>query len=94
MVYPRRQWFVGAQVYNNILINQHPWRGSIALDPDAVPGFDSDYNIVVNSLSNEGDGQTMTLPEWQAFGYDANSMLADPLVRTLYSPWHRLPFAQ
>ncbi len=69
----------GAQVFNNIIINQHAWRGSIALDPDAVPGFDSDYNIVVNSLSNEGDGQSMTLTEWQALGYDQNSMLADPL---------------
>lgn len=76
----------GAQVFNNILINQHPWRGSIALDADAVPGFDSDYNIVVNSLSNEGDGQTMTLTEWQALGYDAHSMLADPLADIFISP--------
>jgi Right handed beta helix region len=76
----------GAQVFNNILINQHPWRGSIALDPDAVPGFDSDYNIVVNSLSNEGDGQTMTFTEWQALGYDAHSMLADPLVEIFTAP--------
>ncbi len=88
----------GAQVYNNILINQHPWRGSIALDPDAVPGFDSDYNIVVNSLSNEGDGQTMTLVEWQALGYDPHSMLADPLVQLFVSPsnsdYHLLNDAQ
>lgn len=76
----------GAQVFNNILINQHPWRGSIALDADAVPGFDSDFNIVVNSLSNNGDGQSMTLVEWQALGYDANSMLADPLTDIFVSP--------
>jgi hypothetical protein len=87
----------GAQVYNNILINQHPWRGSIAVDPDALAGFDSDYNIVVNSLSNEGDGQTMTLTEWQAFGYDANSMLADPLEDLFVDPgsdYHLLSNAQ
>jgi hypothetical protein len=87
----------GAQVYNNILINQHPWRGSIALDADAVPGFDSDYNIVVNSLSNDGDGQTMTLPQWQALGYDANSMLADPLSALFIAPgsdYHLLNDAQ
>ncbi len=76
----------GAQVFNNILINQHPWRGSIALDGDAVPGFDSDYNIVVNSLSNDGDGQSMTLAAWQALGYDAHSMLADPLGDIFESP--------
>lgn len=69
----------GAQVYNNILINQHSWRGSIALDPDAVPGFDSDYNILVNSLSDDGDGIWMTFDAWQDLGYDLNSMLADPL---------------
>jgi hypothetical protein len=69
----------GAQVFNNILINQHEWRGSIALDADAIPGFDSDYNIVVNSLSNMGDGTTMTLTQWQTLGYDQNSMIADPI---------------
>ena len=69
----------GAQVFNNIIINQHPWRGSIALDADAIPGFDSDYNLLVNSLSNDGDGQSMSLSEWQMLGYDLNSMLADPL---------------
>ncbi len=87
----------GAQVYNNILFNQHPWRGSIAVDPDAVAGFDSDYNIVVNSLSNQGDGQTMTLAEWQAFGYDAHSMIADPLVELFVNPgtdYHLLNDAQ
>ena len=76
----------GAQIFNNILINQHAWRGSIALDADAVPDFDSDYNIVVNSLSNDGDGQSMTLAEWQALGYDANSMLADALNDIFISP--------
>jgi parallel beta-helix repeat protein len=76
----------GAQVFNNIIINHHPWRGSIALDPDAVPGFNSDYNIVVNSLSNEGDGTSMTFEEWQDLGYDANSMLAAPLSQIFVSP--------
>jgi hypothetical protein len=76
----------GAQVYNNIIINQHPWRGSIALDADAVPGFNSDYNILINSLSNEGDGTSMTFEEWQDLGYDANSMLADPLAEIFVSP--------
>ena len=87
----------GAQVFNNILINQHPWRGSIAVDADAVSGFDSDYNIVVNSLSNDGDGQTMTLVEWQAEGYDAHSMLADPMTEIFVQPgsnFHLLSDAQ
>lgn len=76
----------GAQVFNNIIINQHPWRGSIALDPDAVPGFNSDYNIVVNSMSKNGDGATVPFSTWQSYGYDAHSMLADPLVEIFVSP--------
>jgi len=76
----------GAMVYNNILINQHPWKGSIALDPDAVPGFNSDYNIVVNSLSKEGDGVHVTLSTWQSYGYDAHSMLAAPLASIFVNP--------
>jgi hypothetical protein len=87
----------GAQVYNNILINQHPWRGSIALDPDAEDGFASDYNIVVNSLSNEGDGQSMPFAEWQSFGYDLHSMLADPMSEIFVAPgsdYHLLNNAQ
>lgn len=76
----------GAQVFNNIIINQHPWRGSIALDPDAVPGFDSDYNIVVNSMSNMGDGVSVPLSTWQTYGYDAHSMLSDPLYEIFLSP--------
>ena len=76
----------GAQVYNNILINQHPWKGSIALDPDAVPDFDSDYNILVNSLSKMGDGSWVSFLTWQGYGYDEHSMLADPMAEIFVSP--------
>lgn len=76
----------GAQVYNNIIINQHAWRGSIALDADAVPGFNSDYNVLVNSLSANGDGVHIPLAQWQALGYDAHSMLAAPLAEIFVSP--------
>lgn len=70
---------VDASVYNNILINQHAWRGSIALDQASESGFDSDYNVLVNSLSNMGDGTSVPLSTWQGYGYDLNSELADPL---------------
>lgn len=76
----------GAQIYNNILINQHPWRGSITLEPDCEAGFSSDYNIVVNSLSNQGDGVSMTLAQWQAEGYDLNSSLTPPLNDVFEDP--------
>ena len=76
----------GAQVFNNIIINQHPWRGSIALDPDAVTGFDSDYNIVVNSMSTMGDGSSVPFATWQGYGYDENSMLAGALSDIFIAP--------
>ncbi len=69
----------GASVYNNILINQHPFRGSIALGPDAITGFNSDYNVVINSMSVEEGDVILTFAEWQGLGYDQNSMLADPI---------------
>lgn len=69
----------GDTVYNNILINLHPWRGSICIDSSSLPDFYSDYNILVNSMSNDGGNSTLTLAQWQALGYDQHSMLADPL---------------
>ena len=67
----------GNQVLNNILINQHPWRGSIVIAADAQTGFVCDHNLVVNSLSPDGDATLLTLVQWQALGYDANSPVAD-----------------
>jgi parallel beta-helix repeat protein len=87
----------GAQVFNNIIINQHPFRGSIALDMDAVPEFDSDYNIVINRLSRQGDGSSVPLSTWQSYGYDGNSMLADALADLFIVPgsdYHLLDDAQ
>lgn len=73
-------------IYNNILINQHSFRGSIALDPDSESGFESDYNIVIDRLSNQGDGTSFPLSTWQGFGYDLNSSLADPLADIFEDP--------
>ncbi len=77
----------GAQIYNNILYNQHAWRGSIAVDADAMSGFSSDYNMVVNSLSNNGDGVTKTLANWRTdTGNDLHSILAGSLASIFVSP--------
>ena len=67
----------GNQVINNILINQHPFRGSIVVAEDALDGFVSDYNLVVESLSPDGDATILDLAGWQALGHDANSQVAD-----------------
>ncbi len=69
----------GAQVHNNIIINQHAFRASLAVSADAFVGLMSDYNIVINSFSDDAGGNFMDFEEWQDLGYDLNSTLADPL---------------
>jgi len=72
------------QVYNNIILNLHAWRGCIALESTA--GFSSDYNILYDKMSVTGDGSTISLAAWQGFGFDANSILADPLAQIFTNP--------
>lgn len=67
----------GNTLYNNILINHHSFRGSISLDAASMTGFVSDYNILVNRLSDDDGNSNMTLSEWQTMGYDTHSMIAD-----------------
>ena len=74
------------QVINNILINQHPFRGSIVVAEDALTGFVSDYNLVVNSLSPDGDATILDLTSWQLLGYDEHSQVADPLNALFAQP--------
>lgn len=64
-------------ICNNIIINLHAWRGCIAVE--STTGFTSHYNIVNDRMSVTGDGSTITLAEWQAFGLGNNTLLADPL---------------
>jgi parallel beta-helix repeat protein len=68
----------GNTIYNNILINHHSFRGSIAIDAASSTGFVSDYNILVNRLSDDDGSSNMTLSQWQSMGYDTHSMIADP----------------
>lgn len=67
----------GDTLYNNILINDHSFRGSIAFDQASEAGFYSDYNLLENRLSNDDGNSNMTLAEWQNLGYDAHSFLVD-----------------
>jgi parallel beta-helix repeat protein len=67
----------GNTLYNNILINHHSFRGSISIDAATVTGFVSDYNILVNRLSDDDGNSNMTLTQWQSLGYDTHSMIAD-----------------
>jgi hypothetical protein len=62
------------EIYNNIIITLHNWRGCISAEN--ITGLKSDYNIFSNSMSNEGDGSSITFAQWQALGIDSHSILA------------------
>lgn len=75
---------INTEIYNNIIINQHDWRGCIALESAAQ--FKSDYNILNDKMSDNGDGSTIPLSQWQSLGFDQNSLLADPLTELFIDP--------
>jgi len=75
---------VGTQIYNNIILNFHAWRGCIAVDNPTQ--FTSDYNILHNKMSASGDGSAIPLAQWQALGFDTHSQLADPLADIFEDP--------
>ena len=73
------------EIYNNIIINQHAWRGCITVEDTAQ--FTSDYNILNDKMSDIGDGSAISLAAWQALGYDSNSILAGTLVSIFANPF-------
>lgn len=65
-------------LYNNILYSDHSYRGSISLGPAAMAGFISDYNVVMDRFTTDDGDSVLSLAEWQALGYDAQSFIAAP----------------
>lgn len=69
----------GNIVRNNILWNAHGSRGSIDISADSLPGFDSDYNVVMDRLTTNGGDSVLTLAQWRAqTGQDTHSRVATP----------------
>ncbi len=68
---------LNTQIYNNVILNFHAWRGCIATEGTAQ--FASDYNVLHDKMSATGDGSAIPLAQWQALGFDLHSQLADPL---------------
>lgn len=64
---------INTEIYNNIIINNHAWRGCIAVENTSQ--LTCDFNVLNDKMSNVGDGSTITLAAWQALGFDANSLL-------------------
>ncbi|MDB4539893.1 right-handed parallel beta-helix repeat-containing protein [Saprospiraceae bacterium] len=63
------------EIYNNIIINLHAWRGSIAAEN--LSGLQCNFNILSNKMSADGDGSAITFSDWQGLGFGSNSLLAD-----------------
>jgi hypothetical protein len=69
----------GNTVFNNILYNNHSFRGSIDIHPDALDGFTSDYNVVMNRFTTDDSDSRLTLAQWRAAtGQDMHSIVATP----------------
>jgi hypothetical protein len=69
----------GNRVFNNILWNEHSFRGAISIDATSLAGFESDYNLLLSRCSTDGGDTTLTLPQWQAAGFDLHSVaMTDP----------------
>lgn len=77
---------VNTEIYNNIIINQHAWRGGIAAED--ISGLKSDHNILNDKMSAEGDGSAVSLAAWQSLGFDQHSLLAGPLSSLFQGPAH------
>jgi hypothetical protein len=69
----------GNTVRNNILYSAHSFRGTLDISADSLPGFTSDYNVVMNRFTTDGGNSVQTLAQWQtATGQDAHSLVATP----------------
>ncbi|MBC7855303.1 MAG: right-handed parallel beta-helix repeat-containing protein [Pirellulaceae bacterium] len=69
----------GNTVMNNILYSSHTFRGVMDISSDSLPGFLSDYNVVMNRFTTNGGDSIQTLAQWRtSTGQDQHSLLATP----------------
>ena len=68
------------------------------MDEESKPGFVSDYNLVVNRLSDDDGNSNMSLTSWQAMGYDTHSQIVQDeniiFVNPANSDYHLLESSQ
>lgn len=75
---------VDTEIYNNIILNEHAWRGCIVVEDTTQ--FRSDYNLLNDKMSNTDDGSSIPLASWQALGLDVHSPLAGALASIFADP--------
>jgi hypothetical protein len=72
----------GNILLNNIIINHHTYRGSISVDESSSSGFVSNYNLLVDRFSTDGEESNIDFDDWQNLGYDSESeiVLTEELI--------------
>ncbi len=83
---PNSRWAIlltngatGANIKNNIIINQHATRGSINVFPDSRASLSSDYNIMTNRFTLTDGGSNIDSTAWKGLGYDLHSYFSPSL---------------
>lgn len=67
----------GNQLFNNILLNEHPWRGSIDISTDSLAGFVSDNNVMMDRMTLDGGATVLNIDQWRyQTRQDAHSFVA------------------
>lgn len=61
--------------FNNILMNEYQYGGSLALD--GTNGFAGGYNAVVDFFTTDRGDTTLSLAQWQQLGYGHGSFVAN-----------------
>ena len=79
---------VGNVVENNILYTPDSFHGSVLISNSSVPGFHSDYNVVVNHFSDDGGNTSVGIAKWQSLGFDAHSIVSAP-AQLFVDPAHQ-----
>jgi parallel beta-helix repeat protein len=72
---------------NNIVHNNHSYRGVFDISPDSLPGLVSDYNVVMDRFTTDGGDTILTLAEWrQQTGQDTHSFTSTPSALFVNAP--------
>ena len=75
---------IGTLIFNNIIINDHSWRGGIAAED--VSGLTCDFNILDDRMSYSGDGSSTFFFDWKRTGLDENSEEALGVMQIFKDP--------
>ena len=68
---------INTEIYNNIIINNHSFRGCVSIEDDT--DFSCDYNIINNRMSNDDGDNVMSLSDWQDLGFGTHSLVANEM---------------